>query len=651
MPLQQTSGNVTADAYGGNGGVSIIPNYIEDIFSTWLYDGTSAAQTITNGIDLAGKGGMVWIKSRSVAFDHYLQDTARGADFSLASNTLGASFSSGQMTAFNSNGFTLSGFNATNGNSNTYASWTLRKQPKFFDVVTYTGTGSARTVAHALGSVPGCMIVKQTSAASNWRVYHNGLTSAQYTISLNTTAAQSAQASVWNSTAPTSTVFTVGADLAVNDIGQTYVAYIFAHNAGGFGLTGTDNVISCGSYTGTGSPLSVTLGYEPQWILVKRATGGTNDWILMDTMRGMSLSQVSWLYPNTSAVEDDAGAQCNPTATGFTITSSGTNLNAGASTYIYIAIRRGPMKVPTDGTKVFNGIARTGTGATAVVTGVGFTPDMSMTKRRNGISTTPAMLDRLRGAPQAIYPTSNGAEVSDTTIATSFNMDGITFGNQTGVNGSGFTYINWFFQRAPGFFDEVCYTGTGANRTVTHNLAAVPEMMIVKPRSNLSNWIVYTSPTGNTNYMFVNDVAASAASSLYWNNTSPTSSVFTVGTQNSVNQSGITYVAYLFATCPGVSKVGFYTGNGTTQAIACGFAGGARFVLIKRTDAVGDWYTYDTTRGMTTVTDPYLRLNSTAAEVATLGSVTTTTGGFTVNAAILAAINTNAASYIFLAIA
>jgi hypothetical protein len=128
--------------------------------------------------------------------------------------------------------------------------------------------------------------------------------------------------------------------------------------------------------------------------------------------------------------------------------------------------------------------------------------------------------------------------------------------------------------------------------------------------------------------------------------------VFTVGVNNFTNQSGQTFVNYLFASCPGVSKVGSYTGNGTTQTIDCGFgAGGVRFVLIKRTDTTGDWYVYDTARGMTVLTDPYLLLNSTAAEVATLGSVTTVSTGFALNSTILAAINVNAGTYIFLAIA
>ena len=118
-----------------------------------------------------------------------------------------------------------------------------------------------------------------------------------------------------------------------------------------------------------------------------------------------------------------------------------------------------------------------------------------------------------------------------------------------------------------------------------------------------------------------------------------------------MNTSGATYVAYLFASVPGVSKVGSYTGNSSTQTIDCGFAGGARFVLIKRTNNAGSWFVFDTARGMTTVTDPYLLLNSTGAESNTLGAVTTVTTGFALNDAILTGINTTGGTYIFLAIA
>jgi hypothetical protein len=175
MPLQATSGAASYDAFGG--GVPVVPAYIEDIFSCFLYTGTGSAQTITNNIDISGKGALVWGKARGGVeggYGHFLQDTARGTGQSLMSNnTDGNSAVSNYITSFNSNGFTLGTNGTVNNSGSTYVSWTFRKQPKFFDVVTYTGTGSATTIAHNLGSVPGCIIVKRTdSAGFDWAVYH-----------------------------------------------------------------------------------------------------------------------------------------------------------------------------------------------------------------------------------------------------------------------------------------------------------------------------------------------------------------------------------------------------------------------------------------------------------------------------------------------
>jgi hypothetical protein len=263
------------------------------------------------------------------------------------------------------------------------------------------------------------------------------------------------------------------------------------------------------------------------------------------------------------------------------------------------------------------------------------------------------MYDKLQGA--LVYMNTNATtdNIDFTPFFTSFDQAGITVTN-SGFNSNTTTYINYFFQRAPNFFDEVCYTGTGIATTLTHNLTVAPELIIVKKRSAASTtgWLVGTTALGYANKVYLNLTNASAADSTAFNSTAPTTSVFSVGTNTDSNASAATYVAYLFATCAGVSKVGSYTGNGSTQTINCGFgAGGARFVLIKRTDTTGDWYAYDTARGMTTLTDPYLLLNSTAAEVATLGSVTTVSTGFALNSAILAAINVNAGSYIFFAVA
>lgn len=136
-----------------------------------------------------------------------------------------------------------------------------------------------------------------------------------------------------------------------------------------------------------------------------------------------------------------------------------------------------------------------------------------------------------------------------------------------------------------------------------------------------------------------------------WNNTTPTSSVFSVGTGTSVNASGSPYVAYLFASVPGVSKVFSYTGNGSSQTINCGFTAGARFVLIKRTDLADDWYVWDSARGIVAANDPHLSLNSAAAEVTTDDSVDTASTGFVVNQVAATNINVTSGTYIGLAIA
>jgi hypothetical protein len=629
------------------GGVS----YIEDVFSTYLYTGNGTTQTITNGIDLSGKGGFTWIKGRSIGTSNWLFDTARGAENYLqADNTAQQANNPNSLSSFNSNGFSLGTVLSVNWSTYTFASWSFRKQPKFFDVVTYTGTGSNRTIAHSLGSVPGCIIVKRTDAAANWQVYHRSLANTQYMV-LNDVAAAATGTTRWNSTTPTSTVFSLGTDTTVNANGGTYVAYIFAHNAGGFGLAGTDNVIMCGSYVGDGTTTQlINLGFEPQWLMVK-ISSLTDNWFISDTMRGLtnSGSVATVLKANTSDAEIDKSIG-SPTANGFLTGSGARDLG---ETYIYVAIRRGPMKVPTDATKVFGISARSGTGADATVTG-GQIDDAVLVKNR-GSAVASLFASRLTGLRYLVTSTTAADVAAGTTIlqANPWDvMDGVKVGTTSTItNASGSTFVNYLFKRAPSFMDVVCYTGNDtAGRTVTHNLGAVPELMIVKTRSAVDSWYVYSAALGNTKYLVLNTTAAQDTYGL-WNNTTPTASVFTLGVFNEVNDSTRTYVAYLFSTLAGVSKVGSYTGNGTTQTIDCGLTAGARFVLIKKTSATGDWYVYDTARGMTTLTDPYWLTNSSAAEVATLGSVTTVATGFAVNSTILSAINTNAATYIFLAIA
>jgi hypothetical protein len=658
MPLQATSGAASYDAFGGG---AVVRNYIEDVFSTYLYTGTGSTQTITNDIDLSTKGGLTWIKSRSGTTGHRLTDTARGATKSLVSETTAAEVTeSTGLTSFGTTGFTIGADADYNTSAATYVSWSFRKQPKYFDIVTYTGDGtSQRPISHSLGSTPGCIIVKQTNTTRAWPVFHRSLTGAGElaNLFLNTAGSEAE-----NSYFPTvsETIFQVSASSAVNESGGSYVAYLFAHDAGGFGLTGADNVISCASYTGNGSNTGpiINLGYEPQWIMIKNANGASNeDWYIVDNARALTsfdnpTNNTAFLRPNSTAVET-ASSRVKILSTGFQITVNSAAFNESGKNFIYVAIRRGPMKVPTDATKVFGLSARTGTGANATVTG-GQTDDVVLIKNR-GSAVASLFSSRVTG-PAYLVTSSTAAEVSAGTTILQANpwdvMDGVMVGTTSTItNASSNTYINYLFKRAPSFMDVSTWVGDGnAGRTVTHNLTVVPEMIIVKQRNGANSFRTYVASLGNTNSVILNS-SNGVGTDASWNNTTPTSSVFSVGSAAPVNASAFNYIAYLFATCANVSKVGSYTGNGTTQTIDCGLTAGARFVLIKRTDSTGDWYVYDTARGMTLLTDPYWFTNSTAAEVATLGSVTTVATGFAVDSTILAAINVNAGTYIFLAIA
>jgi len=678
----QTSGNVTADAYAG--GVALKANYIEDVFVTWLSTGTGTTRTVT-GPDMT-TGGLSITKSRSAATGWHFVDTVRGAGNSLSSNTTAANASeSTGVTAFTSTGTSIGAAAEYNTSGATYVDYLIKKQPKFFDVVTYTGTNSSVNIAHNLGCQPGALIVKRTDGTGQWFVFvRDGTSGSNFTYSefistgaLNNTAAADGTGfglqSLGRITPTTFNPYNLSSTNAggITDMdisGATYVAYLFAHNAGGFGATGTDNVISCGSYTGTGAiGNTITVGYEPQWVMIKASSGtsaASQDWYIYDVMRGMPVGDAindNRLMANLSSAEASY-PEIGPTATGFVCEATGARLNESGTTYIYIAIRRGPMKVPTDATKVFTPVSTT-PNANNYPVSTGNLVDMLWSQALTSVGgdNESYAFDRLRGSSVSSQPF---LKLSSTGAETTQAGQGIGISQNTGYidnwfywnYGVGRAIGNWAFSRAPSFFDEVCYTGTGSGTVITHNLGVAPELIITKKRSGSSNWGAFHSFTPTQNMYNYLDSAGAGFNAAYGTasrafQSQPTSSQYVTGGQDQIDTSGQTYVNYLFATCPGVSKVGSYTGNGTTQTINCGFTGGARFVLIKRTDATGDWYVYDTARGMTTLTDPYLLLNTQSSQVATLGSVTTVTTGFALNSAITAAINVNAGTYIFLAIA
>jgi hypothetical protein len=314
---------------------------IADAFSADPYTGNGGTQTITNGVDMSGEGGLTWIKSRSAATDHQLFDTERGAIKELISNSTAAEATDADtLTAFNSDGFSLGADSNVNTSAATYVAWTFRKAPKFLDVVKYTGDGVAgRTVAHGLSAAVGSIIIKRTDTTSNWAVYHRANTAAPETdyLSLNLANATADDATYWNDTAPNDSVFTVGTNAAVNASGGTYVAYLFAHD------TTASSVIQCGSYTGNGSATGpvITLGWEPQWLLTKQVTS-SNLWLIYDNQRSPTNPRDDLILPSSSDAEitNSSANAIDFTATGFQLKGGGFNINQSGETYIYMAIRK-----------------------------------------------------------------------------------------------------------------------------------------------------------------------------------------------------------------------------------------------------------------------------------------------------------------------
>ena len=645
--LLATSGGESQSASGG---------YVDDVFSAYTYTGNGATQTINNGIDLAGKGGLVWIKNRGAVDSHILTDSARGTAFFLRSELTNPQDTNTPniISAFNSNGFGLGvSYSIVNASGNSYVSWTFRRSERFFDVVQYTGDGVAgRQIAHSLGVAPGMVIVKATNQTGDWHTYHRSL-GKDYILNLNNTIAAFNSSLIWG-TGHTSTHVDVR---QYNTNGVQYVAYLFAHDLS------AEGIIQCGSYVGNDSSNGpvVNLGWEPQWVMIKSASI-SNPWYISDEMRGFTAGVAdggfATLQPNASSAEVASTQTVAKTSTGFRIVNSGTGVNGSGATYIYLAIRR-PNKPPTSGTQVYNAIARTGTGAAATVTGVGFAPDLVMCQARTPASITEGAStgSRLQGV-KYLKTQSTKAEANNTPTGNSLSewlMNGIFINGAASDFNDGSipsTYINHFFRRAPGFMDVVCDTGTGVAHAIAHNLTKAPELIIRKSRSAATQWEVWHSALAATEKLVLNGNAAKVTDLTAWNSTVPTATQITVGTGASVNANTATFVTYLFSTLDGISKVGSYTGNGSTLNIDAGFgANGPAFILIKRTDSTGDWYLWDSARGIVSGNDPHLSLNTTAAEVTTDDSVDPTAGGFAVNQNTATNINVSSGTYIYLAIA
>lgn len=319
-------------AAGAGGGVPI-----QEAFSADLYAGSGTTQTITNGIDLSGEGGLVWFKSRNSAQKNEFYDTARGVNKALiTSQTAAEQTETNALTSFNSDGFTAGGYSSTNASGVNYVSWTFRKASKFFDIVTYTGNSSTQVLSHNLGVKPGMVIVKSRSFAADWFVWHVGIENAftgndAYLI-LNAAGPDNGNSAIFPDNAASATTFTLGSNANVNGSGSTYVAYFFAHDTAASGL------IQCGLYSGNddiNGPV-ITLGWEPQFLIVKNVSTSAN-WVILDSARSTSNPRNLVLIPNLNNAETDL-APIDFLSTGFQPKRGDLESN-DPNDYVYMAIR------------------------------------------------------------------------------------------------------------------------------------------------------------------------------------------------------------------------------------------------------------------------------------------------------------------------
>jgi hypothetical protein len=631
---------------GGGGG----SKYVDDVFSTFLFTGENNNLDRVNGIDLEDKGGLVWSKCRSLTFDHSLSDTERGVNKSLATNKSDGESSALSITSFNSDGYSV-GANANNVNDagSDFVSWTFAKQKGFFDIVTYSGDGAqGREIPHKLGSEPGMIIIKSIQS-ENWIVYHRGVSdpTGEY-LALNTTGSVIDHTTIWDATAPSESVFTLGSTSFVNGPAQTYVAYLFAHDAPLFGPNGDESIIKCGSYIGNGSTdgPEIDLGWEPQYVLLKNAGSGTQ-WYSFDTMRGISSSGLpdAVLSPNAPFSETVTEVVLELTPTGFKLTSSDLAHNQGTERFIYMAIRR-PHKPAEEfePEELFAmEVADSSGGTTTPEYIAGFPVDYAWkrhpTLTDNTMSTSRLTGDKYMYLNQSVLGTSNAS---------------VKFTSNTGwlYDSEPSPRQSWMFRRAPGFFDMATYAGDYVyGRDIPHNLGAVPEMMWVKSLDIAYSWNAYTAARGGTEFMSVNESSESQVNSNFWQDTDPTDQHFTVSGHDVVNGLGKNYIAMLWASVPGICDIGNYTGiaagnsGQNMQDIDCGFTNGSRFVLVKRTNGSGNWYFVDSLRGIV-VNSPTLMLNSTQTQQNT-GYIQPFAGGFRVDRDL----NLAGYEYIYMAIA
>ena len=642
---------LTRQNLSATGGIAPDGEYIDNIFSGRVYVGNGGNNIINNGIDLAGEGGMTWVKYRNTSGDHqHVNDSVRGVTNTLFLDQMDAnSVKSDRVNQYDSGGFRLGSNYRVNGNGGKFFSATFRKQPKFFDIVTWTGTGTDKNVAHNLGTTPGMIWVKCTSDVAEWCVYHRSLGATKYVYMDN--GGINTSGGVWANTEPTSTQFTVRDNIRVNGSGRTYVAYLFAHNDGDadFGYAGNQDVIKCGDYTiAGGAATTINLGFEPSFVIVRKKNSGSNWWVF-NADRGFGPYYFRWMYANTSGAEEYKTYKgVYPIATGF-VHDGSNNGQWGNADYIYMAIRRSDGyvgKPATTSSEVF----WKGYGSSSGVplyrntefgpgtNGAGAGADMVLQGFPS--SSTNKYIGPRLGGEYHVYPNLNNTKNQNSNSHWDYSNGWNAYSSG---DTSGFSYL---FRRHKGF-DTLNYKGNNSNgHVINHTMNSVPEMIWCKDTEWTQDWVVYHKDMDASNPL--NYTLKLNSTDGRANNTNMVTAVsktsFTIG-NNGVINSANDYYAFLFSSVDGISKCGGYTGTGASgNTVTLGFQ--PTFVLI-RSVAYGSFIAFDTLRGWAAGNDKSFPFTNAGPQYdMDFGAPTST--GFTISGT-HADINASGVNYIYYA--
>ncbi len=685
--------------------ITVTNDVPSNYFNTVLYTGNATAgNTTSQSITSVGfQPDVVWIKNRDNSNNHVLFDSIRGATNWINPNNTNQQYSNSYTAgaSFLSNGFTTGTSDQTNKQSDNIVAWCFKaggtptatnsagQTPTLgskmidgvadssafatvsngyptkqsintnldFSITEYTKTTSANSeIPHGLSGTPDLVIIKFIAPGylDQWQVWQSSMSTGSYLMLQDSDVVTSRANSF-------STVNSTYVANSWTSGSQAQVMYSFKSKSG---------FSKSGSYTGNGSsngPMIET-GFEPAYIMVKEATGTTNNWYIYDNKRSTSNPRNKLLAANNGDVEStNTSMNMNWYANGFQPIDTGGGMNRSGSTYVYLAMAADPSTTTPTLADSFGVDLYTGNGGTQIINSVGFKPDLVWVKSRKNTAWY-SVIDSIRGGSKRIVSNSSNAETTDVNRITSFDAGGFTVGSDGDLNGNNYSLVGWCWKAGgtPGAintdgtidsivsvnqaagFSIVKYTGNATSgATIAHSLGGDADMVIVKSTNLGQAWNVYIKDVTDTDskYLRLNttDSIGSLSTSNYRfivNNFSST--VFSVGSDNSTNGNGDNYIAYCFKSIANFSKIGSFSGNRpSTVTVTTGFE--PAWVMIKDTTNNGEgWAIIDNKR-----VDELLEAQSSNAETS-YNSVQFTSTGFTVGDSGL--VNTSGATIIYIAI-